>query len=78
MTGASEAPETRAVRPLIALQEKWSALPGPDNLVLEAIASREGHHLLSIPLPGAWFTIGLASLLGGAPRATSRARFRFR
>ncbi|MDB5805017.1 MAG: associated domain protein [Betaproteobacteria bacterium] len=62
--GHFDEPETRAVRPLIELQEKWSALPGPDNLVMEAIASREGHHLFVYPFAGRMVHIGLASLLG--------------
>ena len=61
--GRFEEPETRAVRPLIELQEKWSALPGPDNLVVEMIASREGHHLFVYPFAGRMVHIGLASLL---------------
>ncbi len=61
--GVFDQPETRAVRPLIRLQEKWSVLPGPDNLVLETIDSREGHHLFVYPFAGRMVHIGLASLL---------------
>jgi ATP-dependent Lhr-like helicase len=62
--GIYDQPETRAVKPLIALQEKWSVLPGPDNLVLEMVASREGHHLFAYPFAGRMVHMGLASLLG--------------
>jgi len=61
--GRFDEPETRAVRPLIELQERWSALPGPDNLVLESITSKEGHHLFVYPFAGRMVHIGLASLL---------------
>ncbi|HEY4375104.1 MAG TPA: ligase-associated DNA damage response DEXH box helicase [Burkholderiales bacterium] len=61
--GHFDEPETRAVKPLIALQEKWSVLPGPDNLVLETIVSREGHHLFVYPFAGRMVHIGLASLI---------------
>jgi ATP-dependent Lhr-like helicase len=61
--GHFDEPETRAVRPLIELQERWSALPGPDNLVIETIVSREGHHLFAYPFAGRMVHIGLASLL---------------
>lgn len=61
--GHFDEPETRAVRPLIKLQEKWSVLPGPDNLVLENIVSREGNHLFVYPFAGRMVHIGLASLI---------------
>jgi ATP-dependent Lhr-like helicase len=62
--GIFDEPETRAVRPLIEIQERWSALPGPNNLVMEMITSREGHHLFVYPFAGRMVHIGLASLLG--------------
>jgi ATP-dependent Lhr-like helicase len=61
--GRFDEPETRAVRPLIELQERWSALPGPNNLVMEMITSREGHHLFVYPFAGRMVHIGLASLI---------------
>ncbi|MBL8384858.1 MAG: ligase-associated DNA damage response DEXH box helicase [Burkholderiales bacterium] len=60
--GRFEAPEARAVRALIDLQRRWSALPGPDTLVVEAIRSAEGHHLFVYPFAGRMAHIGLASL----------------
>ena len=56
-------PEMRAVRPLLELQQRWSALPETGRLVCELIASREGHHFLCYPFGGRIVHIGLGSLL---------------
>lgn len=56
-------PEMRAVRPLLELQQRWSALPETGRLVCELIASREGHHFLCYPFGGRVVHIGLGSLL---------------
>ena len=60
--GRFDTPETRALRPLIELQRRWSALPGPDTLVVETLKSAEGHHLFVYPFAGRMVHIGLASL----------------
>ncbi len=56
-------PEMRAVRPLLELQQRWSALPETGRLVCELIASREGHHFLCYPFGGRIVHIGLGSLI---------------
>ena len=56
-------PELNAVRPLLAIQQRWSALPRPDTLVLEVITSDEGHHLFCYPFAGRMAHIGLGSLI---------------
>ena len=56
-------PELNAMRPLLAIQQRWSALPRPDTLVLEVMESREGHHLFCYPFAGRMAHIGLGSLL---------------
>ena len=61
--GRFDTPETRAIRPLIELQRKWSAVPSPETLLVEAITSNEGHHLFVYPFAGRMVHIGLASLL---------------
>jgi ATP-dependent Lhr-like helicase len=61
--GRFETPEARALRPLIELQRRWSALPSPDSLLVEAIGSGEGHHLFVYPFAGRMVHIGLAALL---------------
>ncbi len=56
-------PEMRAVRPLLQLQQRWSALPETGKLVCEVIVSREGHHFFCYPFAGRLVHIGLGSLL---------------
>ena len=56
-------PEMRAVRPLLELQQRWSALPVTGRLVCERIESREGHHFFCYPFAGRLVHIGLGALL---------------
>ena len=56
-------PEMKAVRPLLALQQRWSSLPVTGRLVCEIIASGEGHHFLCYPFAGRLVHIGLGALL---------------
>ncbi|HEY2021065.1 ligase-associated DNA damage response DEXH box helicase [Paraburkholderia sp.] len=56
-------PEMRAVRPLLELQQKWSALPAPGVLVVELLKSREGHHFFCYPFAGRTAHIGVGALL---------------
>ncbi|KND58608.1 Helicase domain protein [Candidatus Burkholderia verschuerenii] len=62
--GVYDEPEMRAVKPLLDLQAKWSALPGPGVLVVESVRSREGHHFFCYPFAGRMAHIGLGSLIG--------------
>jgi ATP-dependent Lhr-like helicase len=52
-----------AIRPLLEIQEKWSALPTTDTLVIESMKSREGYHLFVYPFAGRSVHTGLASLM---------------
>lgn len=61
--GVFDGPEMRAIEPLIALQQRWSALPTSQVLVLESMKSREGHHLFVYPFAGRSVHMGLASLI---------------
>ncbi|MGF6934201.1 Lhr-like helicase [Paraburkholderia sp. UCT70] len=61
--GIYDEPELRAVRPLLELQQKWSALPEPGVLVVELLKSREGHHFFCYPFAGRTAHIGLGALL---------------
>ena len=60
--GIFEGPEMKALRPLIEIQERWSALPTPETLVIEHMKSREGWHLFVYPFGGRAVHMGLASL----------------
>jgi ATP-dependent Lhr-like helicase len=61
--GIFRGPEMAAVRPLLEIQARWSALPTPQRTVIESVHSREGHHLFMYPFAGRSVHIGLASLL---------------
>jgi ATP-dependent Lhr-like helicase len=60
--GCFEGPEMRAVRPILELQARWSALPAADELLIERVRSREGHHLFLYPFEGRSVHEGLAAL----------------
>ncbi|MFK3772028.1 ligase-associated DNA damage response DEXH box helicase [Pseudomonas sp. NPDC089406] len=61
--GHFESPELRAVRPLLALQASWSALPTRTTLLAETLSSRQGSHLFLYPFAGRMANLGLASLI---------------
>ena len=61
--GHYDGPEMQAVEPLLAIQQRWSALPTAQRLVVEQLKSREGHHLFFYPLAGRLVHVGLAALL---------------
>ncbi|MEP7066670.1 MAG: ligase-associated DNA damage response DEXH box helicase, partial [Gemmatimonadota bacterium] len=56
-------PEMEAVRPLLEVQRKWSAIPSPNELLIERVKSREGWHLYFFPFEGRLVHEGLAALL---------------
>lgn len=61
--GCFQGPEMRAVRPLLALQAQWSALPTPTTLLAETFKSRQGWHLFLYPFAGRMANLGLANLI---------------
>lgn len=60
--GIYDSPEMEALRPLIEIQCRWSALPTSETLVIESMKSREGWHLFVHPFAGRSVHMGLASL----------------
>jgi len=61
--GEFAGPEMKALRPLLDVQQRWSALPTETSLLAEALKSREGWHLFLYPFAGRQVHLGLASLL---------------
>ena len=61
--GRYETPELQCVRPLLEIQQRWSALPTPDTLLAEVLKSREGWHLFLYPFAGRPVHLGLANLI---------------
>lgn len=76
--GRYDSPELQCVRPLLELQQKWSALPTPQTLLAETLKTREGWHLFLYPFAGRHVHLGVASLIAWraaqhAPRTFSIA-----
>jgi ATP-dependent Lhr-like helicase len=61
--GEAQDPELAALRPLLELQRKWSALATNDQLLVEAFDNHEGFHLFVFPFQGRLVNEGIASLL---------------
>jgi ATP-dependent Lhr-like helicase len=66
--GIYHGPEMEAVRPILELQATWSRLPAPDELLVERVVTREGHHLFFYPVEGRLVHEGLAALFAIASR----------
>ena len=75
--GKDKSTETVAIRPLINVQIAKSALPTPQRMVMEAIASDEGAHFYCYPFAGRLAHIGLAALIGWRASAHDPATFSF-
>jgi ATP-dependent Lhr-like helicase len=55
--------EMLAIAPLMRLQGHWSAVPAPDELLIESVATREGGHHFVFPFLGRLVHEGLGALL---------------
>jgi ATP-dependent Lhr-like helicase len=60
--GVYRGAEMEAVRPLLEIQARWSRIPAADQLLVERVTSREGHHLYFFPIEGRLVHEGLAAL----------------
>ena len=60
--GVLRGPEMEAVRPILDIQRKWSRIPAADELLVERVKTREGHHLFVFPFEGRLVHEGLAAL----------------
>lgn len=61
--GIYDGSEMEAVRPILELQERWSAIPAEGELLIERLKSREGWHLFFYPFEGRSVHEGLSALL---------------
>jgi ATP-dependent Lhr-like helicase len=61
-TGSYLEPEVAALAPLFAVQARWSAIPARDEVLVETVRTREGHHFFCFPFGGRHVHIGLAHL----------------
>jgi ATP-dependent Lhr-like helicase len=60
--GVFRDPEMEAMRPVLAVQARWSRIPAADELLIERVKTREGHHLFFFPFEGRLVHEGLAAL----------------
>ncbi len=60
--GNFNTPELKAVQPLLRLQAERSAIPRPDELLIERCETRDGHHLFVYPFEGRLVHEGLSAL----------------
>ncbi len=56
-------PEIIALKPILDLQARWSKVPQKNELLVEKVRTREGHHLFVYPFEGLLVNEGLATLL---------------
>lgn len=54
--------EMEAVRSILEVQARWSRIPAADELLVERVRTREGHHLFLFPFEGRLVHEGLAAL----------------
>jgi len=54
--------EMRALEPIFEVQQEWSAIPGPGEILIERLKTREGWHLYFYPFEGRLVHEGLAAL----------------
>ncbi|MBV9772557.1 MAG: ligase-associated DNA damage response DEXH box helicase [Gemmatimonadetes bacterium] len=60
--GVFRGAEMEAVRPVLEIQARWSRIPAADELLVERVKTREGHHLFFFPFEGRLVHEGLAAL----------------
>ena len=60
--GVYDGAEMEAVRGILELQAEWSCIPAADELLIERVKTREGHHLFFYPVEGRLVHEGLAAL----------------
>ncbi|RYG30109.1 DNA ligase-associated DEXH box helicase, partial [bacterium] len=60
--GVFDSPEMRAFARTLAIQARWSVIPGSDEFLIERYEDREGHHLFFYPIEGRLVHEGLAAL----------------
>jgi len=63
LEGTANDPELTVLQPILALQQRLSAIPTRETLLVEVIESREGFHLFVYPFAGRLLNEGVASVL---------------
>ncbi len=55
--------EMRAVKPVLEIQQRWSLIPDPDELLIERLQMRDGTHHFIYPFAGRLVHEGLGALI---------------
>ncbi len=61
--GIYDGREMKAVRPILEIQNSWSLVPRPDELLIERVTLRDGIHHFIFPFAGRLVHEGLSALL---------------
>ena len=61
--GVFRGPEMEAMKPILAVQQRWSRIPAADEVLIECVRTREGHHVYVYPFEGRLVHEGLAALV---------------
>jgi ATP-dependent helicase Lhr and Lhr-like helicase len=72
-----QTPEVQAVEKLFRAQRAMSRVPDVNELLIEELQTREGHHLFFFPFAGRHVHTGLASLVGYRLGKVTPATFSF-
>jgi ATP-dependent Lhr-like helicase len=61
--GREHEPELKAIGRLLKLQHSWSRIPRRNEMLVEQVRTREGHHIFMYPFEGRSVHLGLSALL---------------
>jgi len=61
--GREDEPELKAISRLLKLQHAWSRIPRRNEMLVEQVQTREGHHIFMYPFEGRSVHLGLSALL---------------
>jgi ATP-dependent helicase Lhr and Lhr-like helicase len=75
--GRATEPEMAVVERLLYVQKKVSRIPDMQELLIEQVPSREGHHIFCYPFAGRHVHMGLAALFGYRLGQLQAATFSF-
>lgn len=67
--------EMKSLEGLFDIQQRWSTVPRPDELLIEAIKTRDGHQLFFFPMDGRLVHEGLAALIAYRISQTTKTTF---
>ncbi len=67
--------EMKSLKGLLEVQQRWSSIPRADELLIEAIKTRDGHQIFIFPMEGRLVHEGLAALVAYRMSRTKKTTF---